>query len=574
MDLLIPIFVSLVQLALLGGLVYLFVRLVSRRDRGPTESGAVSIRRFFLYSLMLGTLILSGLGIAGVVSAAASASLLVTKDSTAIAMSLAFVLVGVPVYGGLAFFAAGRLREDPMEQRSLGWAFYLTVALVGSLVTTMSVGGGFLTALVVDARFDRTLFVHLVVWGSVWIGHWLVVSRREPKLGASAHLLLGSAAGLIVTAGGVAGLLVAALRQIYDVFWTTTIVGGGVEDIVGSVIVVIIGIPVWWWYWFRHARGIDRTPMWTAYVLLLGVLGGVVATVSGAGVMVYGVLEWFIGDPAVSSAGSHFMFLPASLGIVATGGAVWAYHAAVLGSRDRRERTEVDRIYDYLLAGVGLTVGAAGIVTIVAVALGSIAGGDVTSSAGNAVAAAITLLAVGLPLWWKYWSLIIDRRDVDPSGELSSITRRIYIFGLFGAAGVVAVISLIVVLFVVIEDLLDGTSGRGTLGSVAVPVGLLVTAGTLAWYHFAVFREDRADAPEQDRSMLREIIVVATSEDPLESLIGDRTHAPIRVLRSSSPPVVVGTLDEVLEELAGGTFERVVIVARGDGRYDLVRLED
>ncbi len=74
--------------------------------------------------------------------------------------------------------------------------------------------------------------------------------------------------------------------------------------------------------------------------------------------------------------------------------------------------------------------------------------------------------------------------------------------------------------------------------------------------------------------MLREVIVVGPEGDPLESLIGDRTHAEIRLLRSSSAPINVQSLDELIDRLSGQPHERVIVLARGDGRYDLVILED
>ena len=52
---------------------------------------------------------------------------------------------------------------------------------------------------------------------------------------------------------------------------------------------------------------------------------------------------------------------------------------------------------------------------------------------------------------------------------------------------------ILVIVFVVVEDVLDGNLGSTTVDDSAIAVSLLVTAGALAWYHFAVFREDRAD---------------------------------------------------------------------------------
>ncbi len=577
METFVPILLMLIQLAVLGGIVAGIVVLVSRRDRRGSHGGGVTVRRFFLYALMLGTLVVTGVGIGGLLAAAVSATSRVTGDATSVALSLALTLVGAPVFMGLTWVTLRRLDGDPDEQRSLGWSFYLTVALVGSLITVVVLAISVLTTLVEDARLDGARVAHLVVWAAVWAGHWLVARRWPPGsgigTGTPAHVLAGSAVGLAVTFSGSLGLVSGSLGVIYDTVWLDTILGGGAADLVRSMIVVVVGVPVWWWYWFRHARRADHTPLWVAYVLLLGVLGGVVTVVSGAGIAVHAVVQWVIGDPSTASAAAHFASLPGALAALIVGGVTWLYHANVLGDRAGRTRTEVDRIYDYLLSGAGLVVAAAGTATLVAAGLDGLVGGELTGSSGNVTAVALTLLAVGVPLWWRRWSVVLGYRRDDPDAELRSTTRRIYIFSVFGIAAVVAVIDLIIVLFSIFDDLLGDGLGSATVLSISVPLGLLVTTGAIAWYHQAVFKEDRADEPEPERKVLREVVVVAAGEDPLIGVVGDTTDAPVRVLFSTAPPVTVGSLAEVAEKLAAAGFERVVIVARPEGGYDLIPIE-
>jgi hypothetical protein len=217
----------------------------------------------------------------------------------------------------------------------------------------------------------------------------------------------------------------------------------------------------------------------------------------------------------------------------------------VLGSRDERDHSEVGRVYDYLLAGAGLVVAASGITTLIATAIKAVSGVTiVTSDGGSTLAAAITLIVVGAPLWWRYWSTIQRSKTADPVGELRSITRRIYIVVLFGVAGIVAVISLIVLVFLVFEDILDGKFGTGTLDGAAVSVALLLTAGALAWYHFTVFREDKADfVPEADDSPV----------EPDTPAVGT-----VRMVRR-------GALEQMLEAFAESGHDRTSVVWSKDG---------
>ena len=574
MEIMFGILASVIQLAIVVGIIVLIVRLATKREKATSEGAGVLIRRFFQYTVMLGMLVLAAIGLAGLIDAAAATAAQVTQDSTALARSIAFVVVGLPVYVGLTIYTARRLRDDPREQQSLGWASYLTVALFGSLIAAMSLLTAFLGELLDEREIDRTLLINTVIWGAVWAGHWWAAQREGVAQRMQIHLLLGSTAGLVAAVSGAGAGLAAVLEQIYDSLFVVSVIDAGIEAIVGPLIILVVGVSVWWWYWFRHARHSGRTTWWLAYVLLLGIFGGVVAVVSGAGFMLFGVLQWILGDPSSTSAATHFGFLPGALAAVAVGGATWAYHGIVLGDRAQRERTEVDRVYDYLLSGAGLLVAAGGLVTLVTVALDAVGGREIASSAsGNAIAAAITLLVIGVPLWWRYWSTIRRHRETNPQGELRSFTRRIYLFLLFGAAGIVAVINLIILVFIVFEDILDGTLSSTTISSAAVPIALLLTAGALAWYHFAVFREDRTAAPDEERPTLREVILVCTDGEQLAEAINAHSGATVRLLRAVAAPTAAGTVDDVLEALRTEKHRRVVVVAGRDHGYDLMPIE-
>ncbi|MDK1016684.1 MAG: DUF5671 domain-containing protein [Actinomycetota bacterium] len=530
----------LIQLGVLVGIVVLIVRFVSGKNKNTTENVGVLIRRLFVYSIMLVMLILVGIGVAGLIEAAWPGTDELTRSSSQTAVSIAFVLVALPVFVGLSLYTRRLLRDDPREQRSFGWAFYLTVALIGSLLTSMALIGAYLSGFVDQGRPDRTLLIPAVVWSGIWVGHWWVAKRRSPIRNTQIHLLLGSVVGLIWTFTGAFATIGAVLSTVYDGLFLVAVIDDGIKELLRPITVLVVGAPVWWWYWFRHARDTARTPWWLAHVLLLGVLGGVVAMISGAGVMLFGVLEWLLAGMAPSAAG-HFTFLPGAVTGLLVGGAAWVYHANVLGGRVERRRTEVDRVYDYLLSGTGLVVAASGITTLIATVIKAVSGVSVASSnVDTTLAAAITMIMIGAPMWWRYWTTIQRSRIESPSVELQSIARRVYIVALFGVAAVVTVVSLIVIVFIVFEDILEGKFGSGTTGSAAVAVGLLLTAGALAWYHLAVFREDRID-------------------------VGSVDYGPVAPETATAPDVPRGSLEEALAKLAESGHDRTMVLRRADG---------
>jgi hypothetical protein len=561
------IIISLIQLAVFIGLIVFVVKLITKRGASSAEGSGVSIRRFFQYLIMLVMLTVAAFGVIGLIDAVASAGTQATRDTAAIARSVAFVVVGLPVYAGLVLYTRRRFAADPVEARGSAWAFYLTVALIGSLIATMSFVMAFAGDLLGDGDVDRTVLISSLVWGGVWASHWWVAGRTADSDRMQVHLVLGSAAGLLTLSLGAGAAITAALSEAYDALLTVTSVDMGVEDLVRGIVIFGVGALVWVFYWIGHTRATARTLTWLTYVLLVGVLGGVVTAVVGAGAILFGVLDWFIGDVDTATATAHFAFLPGAIAALAVGTALWAYHRSVLGDPRRRARTEIDRVYDYLLAAAGLLIAAGGLTTLIAVALDALGGREVASSSGSASAIAITLLVIGVPLWWRHWSTIRRFRAADPQEEVESVTRRVYLFLLFGITGLVAVIDLLILVFIVVEDLLEGTLGAATVSAIAVPVSLLITAGAVAWYHFAVFREDRSVALEEKAPVLREIIVVGGDE--VVAAIASGTGVRVVQFRVTDQATEAATLDDVLGVLATEPRERIVVVAE-DGRFRIL----
>jgi hypothetical protein len=120
-----------------------------------------------------------------------------------------------------------------------------------------------------------------------------------------------------------------------------------------------------------------------------------------------------------------------------------------------------------------------------------------------------------------------------------------------------------------------GSPGRGpggaTINSIAVPLSLIFTAGAVAWYHFAVFREDRAIAPHEELPSLREVVVVGSGEEV--AAISAGVSMRVQGLRVVDDPTEAETLEEVLSALDAETHTRVVVVAE-DGGYRLMPLEE
>ena len=136
MDVLAGILGLLIQLAFFGAIAWAIIRLLGHRRDGGEEvdvGRAASVRRLFVYGLMLVTLTLGAVG-ATMIGCTLLTSGRSDGERTALALGLAFTLVAGPAYTLLLRFARGHLRDDVGERTSLAWAAYLNIALASSLI--------------------------------------------------------------------------------------------------------------------------------------------------------------------------------------------------------------------------------------------------------------------------------------------------------------------------------------------------------------------------------------------------------------------------------------------------------
>src|SRR3990170_2571431 len=112
-------------------IVAVIVGVVSRAVRGRDDpDAALSVRRLFVYLLLLATLAIAAAGVQALLDLAFDTEAsLVEEGSARQARGLAFVLVGVPSYVLLFRYLLRELGADPREERSLGWRIYLNLTL-------------------------------------------------------------------------------------------------------------------------------------------------------------------------------------------------------------------------------------------------------------------------------------------------------------------------------------------------------------------------------------------------------------------------------------------------------------
>lgn len=543
---------SILVLAVLLGIVLVIVAVARRRGGGGVD--AHGVRQFFQYVLLFALFVVVAIGLSDLLGRAFGAVVPEYADPGAtLAQALAFVAVGGPVAAGLSWWTYRRHRADRDESRASLFVAYVTLTAVVSLVVAATALQGLL-ADALRGRLDAAGLGTLVAWGVVWAGHrWLAHRALDPAHQVP-HLLLGSLVGLVMGAVGLATSLGAAL----DVLLPAPAASGTVFPLTQGASLLVTGALVWVGSWLLGAGRLPRETWWLAYVLLAGVGGGLVAALAAASQLLWSVLVWFVGDRAGADAATHFADASTQLGTLVAGVLVWWYHRTVLGER-REERTEVRRVYEYLVAGIGLVAAAAGVGTVLVAAIEAVTPGiDQGMTVRNTLLGGLTALAVGAPVWWLLWARIRRATASDPDAEVPSLTRRIFLVVLFGVAGIAAVVALITAAVILFNDVVDGTVSGVTLRSLRYALGVLAATAAVSAYHGAIFGQDRARGVTHARGP-RSIVLVGAADPDAARALARATGARVEVWGRLDAPAPPWRPDALGAALAGVTGDLLVI---------------
>ncbi len=563
-----PILGFILPIALIIGLIRAFQ---GRKDFSG-EAPTISVRRFFHYVVLLGLAIITFLGLAGLIAQVLPESdTLVRRGSSAEAQALAFTIIGGPLYVAMVFWTKRRLEADPNEAESLGWVLYLTAIQLVGIAVVMTVGVRIVDWAIADGDLDTTDVAHGAVWLVSWIAHWIVAKRAISPVRMNAHLIAGSVAGLAVLVTGIAMALSAALEFLYTELFDVVLIRDLDDALLDTVSLVAVGAVTWLWYWLLNGTRAERTTLWNAFVLLVGVLGGMLTTLVAVGVLIAMALQWLIGD--VGSTARHFDVYPNAVTALLLGTAAWVYHRAVISTG---ERSDVHRTYEYLITGVGVLSVAAGIGTTVVALLDAAteSSGELllTSSEERALVVAITLLLIGVPLWWYAWRRIRRRIRIDPDIEVRSTVRRIYLFALIGLGAVTAIVSLIVLVYTVLQDALDGNLGTDSIRDAEASIGVLLAALAVTGYHWTVYQEDRAKYPDEASVKLREVVYVGVDGRDMVRAIANATGARVHVWNRGDEVGASPVPIEVVEALGRLDEERVLVIQKARGSFEVIPL--
>lgn len=497
------LFLNLLIFALI---IFGIKKLFSKGNRHIQKEGGV--RRFFQLGLLFGLTIISAIGVSGLLGRLIPIEEVINTDRGALALESSFTFVGFPLFIVIALWVRKTLRKDPEELATLAWNLYLTAISILSLVLVINAQMNLYSGLFTDEAVRGKDISQGLVWAAIWLFHFRMhnrVGRDENTLGEH---LIGSLIGLAISYVGLYSIFSAIFTELIG-FEKDSLIVGNENPLVNGLITLAVGAPVWFIYWIRTTNKAAKESLWYAYVLLIGVGGGLLSTLIPAALALDTVLVWYFGE-SNRVASIHFLNSPQLIGAALTGAIVLWYHRQVIDSSQQSERTDIRRIYEYLISAIGLAAASGGITMILVSIIQSISVNvQITGASSiNTFLGAVTLIIVGGPVWLLQWRGIQKEANRNQQVEQSSIIRRVYLLILFGVVGVSAVIVLLIAAYITFNDLFQNGISLITLSKMRIPIGIFITAAVISTYHWTVYRAEK-DVEVNRSSSAEKIVKIA-----------------------------------------------------------------
>ena len=565
------LFLILSPIALIAFIALGVRRLKSGDVTGPVQGR--SVRRFFQYGLLYGLLIVSASGLSGLLGRAFQISSSVPINQSDLARNLSYAVVGVPLYIGLAFWTRRKFAEDATEANSVGWGLYVGLSSVTALIVGMFALHDLVSWAFRINEYRGIASARLIVWGAVWGMHWWIHNRAIRSRFTEIHHMLGSLISLATVAIGLDQMVSGLLQKIWD-SGPESIFLSQSDPILGGVVTLVVGIPIWFLYWTKNYSKAIKSLLWYGYVLLIGVAGGLITLMVALSAALYSCLVWLIGDTGSLTASSHFRDMPSIISAAIVGIILYAYHRGLLRDDRVRKRTEEQRVYEYLMSGIGLLAGSAGLAMFLVALLALVTRSSNMQGSGgkNALLASITLLLIGSPVWWVYWQRIKSAIRILPQEERGSITRRVYLFILFGLGGIVAVVTLLVGVFDLFDDIFKGSFGVETIRRMRFAMSILVTTVAIAGYHWAIYRKERG-REELKAHGPRYVLLVGEKDPELKQVVSTFTGGHVQFWSRLDGEASAWRHDQVIQALSHLVSESVIVICEAEGGIRVIPVQ-
>jgi hypothetical protein len=547
----------------------------------PAGSAQLTLRRLILYVLLFALVIIAAAGLSGLLERLFSTdAVLASADVAGLSRSLAFTLIGGPL-AALLWWVVWRRLDDDVERGSAAWGLYVAAMYAVSLIVSVTALLSLASSLIgrQEPQWHTALAAGLV-WAAVWIWHrrmWRHPLKHPVHL-ADVPAVVGWVFGLVVAAvaaiNALGGLFDVAIRGFVSL---TPSAESWWQPVLRALVWAVGGGIVWWWHWFRGGGRTQQTALVDVALVGVGIFGAGITALVGAGIVIFVLLRMAFdrSDPM----GELLAPLGPAAAALGVGALVWRYHR--VGGTLRSAAT--GRASLLVTSGVALAAAASGIGVVINAALAMTVSPLAGSGPRTLLLGGISSLLVGGPVWWRAW-----KPDRQPhTAEAIPAGRRVYLIVFFGISAVVALVALLVIAYRLFEFLLGEVAQGSLVDRVRAQIGLLVAAGFVSAYHFALWRRERAllVAARPGVGTIGQVTLVTSSyPEALAKAIADATGAKVTVWKRTdagqAPPPAEGAASgepelagRVVTALAGVTAARVLLVIGQGTRIEVIPLE-
>jgi hypothetical protein len=540
-----------------------------------------SIRRLYFYLVAFISIEVVLWGLVGLLRSIANDA--ISGGADALAQALALILVGVPIFLVHWLWVQRASERDPEEKTAILRAMFFYALLLATLIPVVQnllsfidraliQGAGLGLGRAFSAFREQTLadnLIAIVMNGIVATYFWNIL-RGEWATLPDAHRAenftevrrlyryIWMLYGLLMTVFG-------AQQVLRFLFYVPGDVLGelGREVVVNGVALLVVGTPIWVYSWRVIQESlVDPAEMGSTLrlsILYLLALGGVITVITTASLAVNATITWILGADWTFRDFIQQIGGPISIGVPL--GMVWAYYSDRLNRHieatgDRVRQMSMKRLYNYILAFIGLVTAFIGVATLFSFIIDMVTGTSIlmSDSTRGTLATSLSSLIVGLPLWLMMWRPM--QTEAVAPGEMGdharrSVLRKFYLYLALFASVIGGMATAVGLVYQLIRALLGGDIGSGFVNELLNFIQLLFLFGVVLVYHLNVLRMDGASTADSlaDKQSEYSVLVVDSGKGFVEAI----TAALVKL--GSKVRVTVANTDDRPE----GSFHAILV---------------
>ncbi|MGE5376016.1 MAG: DUF5671 domain-containing protein [Bacteroidota bacterium] len=528
-----------------------------------------SIRRLYFYLVAFISIEVVLWGLVSLLRSMVDNALSGSED--ALAQALALILVGVPFFLIHWMWAQRAAARDEEEQNASIRAVFLYAILLATLIPVVQNFLSFIDRSLVElaglgvgrafSSFSRQTLadniIAIAMNGIVALYFWNVLRSDWRKLTdrenysdvRRLYRYIWMLYGLLLTVFG-------AQQVLRFLFY---IPGGllghlGREVAINGLALLVFGTPVWVYSW-RVIQNSLADPAEMGSILRLGILyllalGGVITVITATWMVINTILGVLLGQDLSTAEVVQKIGGPVSIAVPLA--IVWSYfgywlNRHIQAAGDRVRQAALKRLYNYILALIGLVVAFVGVATLLSFLIDMLTGYGIvfSDSMRNTLADSISSLIVGLPLWLVMWRPM--QAEAMSEGELGdharrSLIRKAYLYLVLFASVIGGMATAVALVYNLLRALLTGNSGPNFVNNILNLVQLLFLFGVTLVYHLNVLRTDGASTADSlaERQKGYPVLIVDSGDGFVESvkaaLLKSASNAPVTVTTPATRP--------------------------------------